>query len=118
MQSHPSYAALAPIATKYPRAAGALFQTYNDILHAQEWTEVEVIELQSVKRAAIAGKKPKTDEKLYVLPCALAETLSFGWFQEAFAELSDPPEIIVAITSDDASIVYYKLSRGLVKPQL
>ncbi|KAJ7845445.1 hypothetical protein B0H14DRAFT_3868096 [Mycena olivaceomarginata] len=54
------YAALAHVLPKYPRAAGSLFQAYNDILL----------------------------------------------------------EIFLAITSDDASIVYYKLSRGIVKPQI
>lgn len=36
--------------------------------------------------------------------------------QTAFKELDNPPEIYVAITSEDASIVYYKLSLGIVKP--
>ncbi|KAJ7058827.1 tRNA intron endonuclease [Mycena amicta] len=118
MQTHPSYTVLAPIVAKYPRAAGSLFQTYNDILYAQEWTDVKVIELEGISRPAISGKKPKTHTTLYVVPCSLAETLSFGWLQQAFTQLSDPPEIFLAIISDDASIVYYKLSRGIVKPQL
>jgi len=36
--------------------------------------------------------------------------------QQAFSLLSDPPEIYLAITSEDASIVYYKISLGIVKP--
>ncbi|KAF7306273.1 Sen15 domain-containing protein [Mycena indigotica] len=135
MQRHPSYKVLQPVVTKYPRAAGCLFQTYNDIVYgqsrffrpddyetealsAQGWTDVQVLELEGLSRAAISGKKPKMDATLYVVPCSLAETLSFGWLQDAFTQLSDPPEIFLAITSDDASIVYYKLSRGIVKPQL
>ena len=36
--------------------------------------------------------------------------------QDAFKLLSNPPEIYLGITSDDASIVYYKISQGIVKP--
>ncbi|KAJ7643969.1 tRNA intron endonuclease [Roridomyces roridus] len=118
MEKHPSYQALAHVLPKYPRAAGCIFQTYNDILLAQQWTEVQVVELESISRAAITGKKPKTDTTLHVVPCSLAETLSFGWLMKAFSQLGDPPEIYLAITSDDASLVYYKLSRGIVKPHI
>jgi len=36
----------------------------------------------------------------------------------AFEDMGDVPELYVAITAEDSSIVYYKLSKGLVKPQL
>jgi tRNA-splicing endonuclease subunit Sen15 len=67
---------------KYPQAAGSLFQAYNDILlgedyqpvlffmvprihlsdafSVQQWTDVQVVDLEGVSRAAITGKKPKT----------------------------------------------------------
>ncbi|KAF8215060.1 hypothetical protein K438DRAFT_1659917, partial [Mycena galopus ATCC 62051] len=78
----------------------------------QQWTDVEVVELGDVSRAAISGKKPGTDAAtLYVVPCALAETP----LTTAFTLLSDPAEVFLAITADDASIVYYKLSRGIVQ---
>ncbi|KAJ6622663.1 tRNA intron endonuclease [Mycena sp. CBHHK59/15] len=118
MEAHPSYQALAHVIPKYPRAAGCLFQAYNDILLVQQWSDVEVVDLEGVSRGAIKGKKPKTETTLHVIPCSLAETLSFSWLQTAFTLLSDPPEIYLAITSDDASIVYYKISRGIVKPQV
>ncbi|KAJ7740252.1 tRNA intron endonuclease [Mycena maculata] len=118
MEAHPSYQALAHVVPKYPRAAGSLFQAYNDILLVQKWSDVKVVDLPNVSRAAITGRKPKTDAILHVVPCSLAETLSFGWLKTAFTLLSDPLEIYLAITSDDASLVYYKISRGIVKPQV
>ncbi|KAK7048732.1 Sen15 domain-containing protein [Favolaschia claudopus] len=118
MQAHPSYPALAHLLPKYPRAAGSLFQAYNDIVLVQQWKDINVVDLEGISRVAITGKKPKTDAISYVVPCSLAETVSFGWLTTAFTLLSDPPEIFLAITSDDASIVYYKLSRGIVKPQV
>ncbi|KAF8061664.1 tRNA intron endonuclease [Lyophyllum atratum] len=116
MESHPSYQTLAPILSKYPRAAGSVFQAFNDIVFAQQWTNVEVIELESCERAAIKGQKPNTELSLHVVPCTLSETVSFAWLRDAFTLLSDPPEIYLAITSEDASIVYYKISQGIVKP--
>ncbi|KAJ7909657.1 tRNA intron endonuclease [Mycena leptocephala] len=110
MQAHPSIS-LEHVLPKYPRAAGSLFQAYNDILLVQQWTDVKVVDLEAVSRAAITGKKPNTDVTLHV-------TLSFAWLKTAFTQLSDPPEIYLAITSDDASIVYYKISRGIIKPQV
>lgn len=38
--------------------------------------------------------------------------------ENAFVSLDNPPEVYLAITSEDSSIVYYKISRGIVKPPL
>ncbi|TFK34736.1 tRNA intron endonuclease [Crucibulum laeve] len=116
MENHPSYSALSDVVEKYPRTAGSLFQAYNDILYAQQWQDVEVLDLEGCERGAIQGCKKDTETILHVVPCSLAETVSFAWLQTAFTLLSDPPEIYLAITSEDASIVYYKISRGIVKP--
>ncbi|KAF8965128.1 tRNA intron endonuclease [Flammula alnicola] len=133
MESHTSFPVLSPFIAKYPRASSSLVQAYNDIVYAQQWNGVEVIDLESCSRGAIKGKKAGTEETLYVVPCALAETLSFAWLQDAFAQLfpkpssadtsetntpadSTTPFLYLAITSQDASIVYYKLSKGIVKP--
>ncbi|GLB35500.1 putative molybdopterin binding oxidoreductase [Lyophyllum shimeji] len=113
MESHPSYKILAPVLQKYPRAASGLFQAYNDVVYAQQWTDVEVIDLELCGRAAIRGRKRNTAEDLHVVPCTLSETLSFAWLRDAFVLLSNPPEIYLAITSEDASIVYYKISQGI-----
>ncbi|KII90652.1 hypothetical protein PLICRDRAFT_107005, partial [Plicaturopsis crispa FD-325 SS-3] len=110
------YPLLSSLLSKYPRTAGSLFQTYNDLLLAQQWTEVEVVDLQSCQRGAIKGKRPNTDIQLAVVPCSLAESLSLEWMQNAFGGLGKPAYVYLAITSDDASIVYYKISRGMVKP--
>ncbi|RDB14916.1 tRNA-splicing endonuclease subunit SEN15 [Hypsizygus marmoreus] len=116
MESHPSFQGLSEILEKYPRAAGAMFQAYNDVVYAQQWADVEVIELPDCKRGAIKGRKPDTDDVLHVVPCTLAETLSISWLQSALSHLLNPPQVYLAITSEDASIVYYKISQGIVKP--
>ncbi|KAA1469694.1 hypothetical protein DENSPDRAFT_638003 [Dentipellis sp. KUC8613] len=116
METHPTYAVLAPYLTKYSNAAGAVYQTYNDLLLAQRWSDLEVVELPSCGRCGFRGFRPETIAVSCVVPCSLAEMISMSWLQDAFEGFGNPPELYVAISSDDASTVYYKLSQGIVKP--
>ncbi|KAH9841486.1 tRNA intron endonuclease [Rhodofomes roseus] len=116
MEQHPSYTELSALVPKYPRSAGALFQTYNDLKLAQQWTDLEVVDLTSCSRGALKGRRPKVEAVLCVIPCSLAESLSIAWLHDAFGELGSPPHIYLAINTEDSSIVYYKISPGIVKP--
>ncbi|KZT02037.1 uncharacterized protein LAESUDRAFT_738899 [Laetiporus sulphureus 93-53] len=116
MQAHPSYPELSALLPKYPRAAGALFQTYNDLKLSQQWSGLEVIDLTACSRGAFRGKRPKTDDVLYVIPCSLSESLSTAWLKDAFRDLGSPDNVYLAINDQDSSIVYYKISPGIVKP--
>ncbi|KAF9074454.1 tRNA intron endonuclease [Rhodocollybia butyracea] len=123
MDIHPSYSALASVVERYPAHGGALFQTYNDLKLAQQWRDVEVKDLGQVcKRGGIQGRRPKTaadaDSLLHVVPCALAESISMVWLKDVFEALGNPSSIYLAVVSDDSSIVYYKLSSGIVKPSI
>ncbi|KAF5360736.1 hypothetical protein D9756_005102 [Leucocoprinus leucothites] len=118
MDKHPSYPVLAPLLAKYPRSSGSLFQAYNDIVYVQEWKDVQVAELESCSRGAITGRKKGSDTTLHVVPCTLSEALSTQLLEDAFTLLGKPSEIYLAITSEDASIVYYKISAGIVKPSI
>ncbi|KAF9025057.1 hypothetical protein BDZ89DRAFT_1092682 [Hymenopellis radicata] len=114
--THPSNEALDALITKYPETSGCLFQVYNDILYAQSWTDVRVVDLGLLLRGAVKGRRDTDTDTVYVVPCALAESLSYAWLQNAFKALEDPAEIYLGISADDSSIVYYKLSAGIVKP--
>ncbi|KAJ3992661.1 tRNA intron endonuclease [Lentinula boryana] len=112
LEIHPSYPALASLVEKYPAHRGSLFQTYNDILLAQQWRDVQVIDLGDCRRGALRGKRPKTatdpESLLDVIPCSLAESITLAWYRQLY----------LAVVSDDSSIVYYKLSPGIVKPSI
>jgi tRNA-splicing endonuclease subunit Sen15 len=120
MDRHPSYALLKPHLSAHPRTAGALFQTYNDITLAQRWTDVRVLDLPGAAgRAGLVGRRPDAETDAYVVPCALAETLSPAWIRAVFDAL--PPGVeafFLAIVAEDSSVVYYKLSKGIAKPPL
>ncbi|KIY69261.1 hypothetical protein CYLTODRAFT_372999 [Cylindrobasidium torrendii FP15055 ss-10] len=118
--THPSAEILAPLLSKYPATSSSLFQVYNDVRYAQSWTDVQVVDLG--ERGAVKGKRSDTDEDepetSYVVPCRISETISFSWIQEAFSALDGPEAVYLGITADDSSVVYYKLSKGIVKPPL
>jgi len=119
MENHVSYPALASLAKSYPRAANSLFATYNDLLHAQRWEDLTVLDLPACTRGALSGRRPNSEPTtLYVLPCSMSESLSTSWLTDAFKALNDPEGIYLAISTEDSSIVYYKISRGFVKPAL
>jgi len=118
MEKHPSFSAVSHLLKKYPAVGGALFQTYNDLSLGQGWKDVQVLDLQTCSRPALKGVRPGVDECLYVLPCWRSENLTMSLILCAFEDMGDVQELYMAITAEDSSIVYYKLSRGLVKPQL
>ncbi|KAI0808008.1 hypothetical protein C8Q74DRAFT_1363439 [Fomes fomentarius] len=61
MDKHSSYEVLLPYLTKYSKAAGSLFQTYNDLKFAQQWNDVELIDVppgaQDALSAVVAHKR-------------------------------------------------------------
>ncbi|TFY65816.1 hypothetical protein EVG20_g5272 [Dentipellis fragilis] len=110
MEAHSTYPVLAPYLSKYPYSGGAVYQTYNDLLLAQRWSDLQVVELSLCGRCGFRGFRPESVAAACVVPCSLAEMLSMSWLQNAFDGFGNPPELYVAISSDDASTVYYKLN--------
>ena len=70
---------------------------------AQQWQDVQVVDLERCERGAIQGKKKDTarflsllfvqftnlqDTVLHVVPCSLSETVSFAWYGCCPSELS------------------------------
>ncbi|KIY44994.1 hypothetical protein FISHEDRAFT_67240 [Fistulina hepatica ATCC 64428] len=118
MESHASFQALASYLKKYARSSDSLFQTYNDLLYTQKWLDLEVIDFPVCSRCIIKGRNPVTKSIMHVMPCSLAEVVSYSWIKDAFPALGNPEEIYLAITDDDSSLVYYKISQGIVKPPM
>lgn len=77
-----------------------------------------MLDLETCSRPALRGIRPGTDASAYVLPCWLSENLTMSLINSAFEDMGEVSELYMAITAEDSSIVYYKLSKGLVKPQL
>ncbi|KAF8527424.1 tRNA intron endonuclease, partial [Hysterangium stoloniferum] len=111
------YFKISSLTKKYPHLSGALFQTFNDLLLAQRWYDLEIRETLTAKHVIIEGKRPETHLTHIVVPCHLSDSLSMKWLTSIFEDLNDVPELYLAIISEDSSIVYYRISSGIVKPQ-
>jgi len=96
-----------------------LFQVYSDIVYAQQWVEVDVKDITEVGRIVISGKKSTDDNCRVIVPCSLTETFTIDWLKQIYTHHTPPiTEFWLAIVSDDSSFVYYKMSRGIVKPPM
>ncbi|KAH9051478.1 hypothetical protein EDB87DRAFT_1571636, partial [Lactarius vividus] len=93
---------------RYPwtRTASAIFQTYNDLLLVQQWSDLELVDLPMCERYLCAS----------VVPCSLVESLDE--FQSAFSGFEPCGELFLVISAEDSSIVYYKLPMGITKSPL
>jgi len=120
MESHPIHSDdVRDLCQKYPRQAGSFFQAISDLKFSQKWLEVEAVDLEKAGRIVISGRKDAQEPLRIVAPCSLSESLSIQWLNAIFDEVSPPPtEIYLGITSEDSSIVYYRLSKGIVKPPI
>lgn len=122
-ERHAAYAVVEPLCAKYPAQASALFQTYVDLKYAARWRALAVHDTASFGMpgwAILVGEAPNTNQtRQVVLPLSLERTVNTHMFTELFAHL--PPDavashILLALMSNDATVVYYKLSQGMVKP--
>ncbi|CAE6461976.1 unnamed protein product [Rhizoctonia solani] len=119
MEQHPSFSTLREYIQKYPKSRGAVYQAYNDILYAQQWAEVQVIDASNVGRVIISGIRPEQTHRSFIIPCGLHEVLSIDWMSGVFQGLPNSEELdaYLGIVSEDSSIVYYKITPGIVKPK-
>jgi len=119
MEAHPNYEVVRAMCTKYPKLAQCVFQTYSDIMFVQQWADVNVVEIPELSRPVITGRNAADEHTRIVVPCSLSENLSIEWLNDVFRNCSPTPnEIWIGIVGDDSSMVYYKLSKGIVKPPM
>ncbi|GAA5919366.1 hypothetical protein JCM5296_002276 [Sporobolomyces johnsonii] len=132
--SHPLAPSILPTCRRFPHQASALFQAFVDLSLAQQWRDLEVLELDDCRCAVLRGR-PKTPAKsppAVVLPMGLQTPTTLASFVP-FLPLSipddthspasyppaptEPPTIYLAIVEKDGSIVYYVLRQGIVSPK-
>ncbi|GAA5997187.1 hypothetical protein JCM5350_000103 [Sporobolomyces pararoseus] len=140
--NHPLAHEILPYCQKFPAQSSSLFQSYVDLRLAQQWRDLEVIELDEISTVVLRGR-PKTPAKAppaVVLPMNLTTPTSIKSLDSvlsAIAKLPAPesttstttstkdstdsasssPTIYLAIVEKDSSIVYYVLRQGIVSPK-
>ncbi|WFD36707.1 hypothetical protein MCUN1_003594 [Malassezia cuniculi] len=134
-EDHPVYPRVREICAKYPMQAGPLFQTFVDLQFGARWRELEVFDvpkqspqdtgrLGSAGLAFIRGIPKDTKEPVAVLPIELDDTLNASLYvanalltriRDVFSS-AGASQVLLAMMSSDATVVYYRLSQGMVKP--
>ncbi|GAA6061418.1 hypothetical protein JCM10212_004476 [Sporobolomyces blumeae] len=140
--NHPLAPKILPHCRKFPDQAAALFQSFVDLSLAQQWRDLEVVELDQCSTVVLRGR-PKTPAKAppaIVLPMNLHTPTSLASLDNVLKAVSslesrqsEPPEraegdlevpsteqsttIYLAIVERDSSIVYYVLRQGIVSPK-
>ncbi|AAS52055.1 ADR135Wp [Eremothecium gossypii ATCC 10895] len=99
----------------------------NNLVHYQQWSDVEVVPLRDREalRGRPAQKLSNDDEEIgveYVLPVELSQYRSSGVTLEAldkvFSQLpASCKRVVLAISSDDGTVVYYTVYQGLQRPR-
>ncbi|KAG5520095.1 hypothetical protein PMAC_001171 [Pneumocystis sp. 'macacae'] len=92
-----------------------------DLLLSQLWEELKIYQLPS-NRSIIQGVSPQSHKTFYVYPCSLEERVSIKKICKLYDEVwdilgKDKQTLLLGIVSSDSTIVYYKMSNGLVKPR-
>ncbi|GAA5931481.1 hypothetical protein JCM1841_003550 [Sporobolomyces salmonicolor] len=135
--SHPLAPRILPTCRRFPEQASALFQAFVDLSLAQQWRDLEVLELDHCRCAILRGR-PKTPAKsppAVVLPMGLQTPTTLASLSSVLTALdslpppstaspssdppasTEPPTVYLAIVEKDGSIVYYVLRQGIVSPK-
>ncbi|PVF92793.1 hypothetical protein CPB86DRAFT_716840, partial [Serendipita vermifera] len=134
---------LAGLTAKYPKYSGTLIQTHSDLAFSQRWRNVIAVDLHVAKRPALLGvrNEEESDVASIVVPFQPTEAVTMVLIQDIFNSMdpkilklreddlgywsSEATEIAwhdthfyVAVIAPDSSQVYYKVGRGIIKPQM
>ncbi|GAA5953617.1 hypothetical protein JCM8115_004105 [Rhodotorula mucilaginosa] len=144
--NHPLAHLVLPACKRFPTQSAALFQATVDLHLAQQWKDVEVVELDECACAVIKGRPPKASADSppsFVYPMGLqqptnlrqlgdvikaistrfpkaaapSEPSAASAFTDSPAAPSTTTTIFLAMIEKDSSIVYYVLRNGIVSPK-
>ncbi|WFD04790.1 hypothetical protein MVES1_000114 [Malassezia vespertilionis] len=127
---HPAYPAVELLCEKYPVQRAALFQTFVDLQYAAAWCDLRAVDIPRDIQgdvytfggkgwAMLIGFAPDSTVPQSVLPMAIEQAFTTSMIADLFASLPEDvvqTHILLAMMSGDATVVYYKLSRGMTKP--
>ncbi|ORX92633.1 hypothetical protein K493DRAFT_41856 [Basidiobolus meristosporus CBS 931.73] len=118
---HPKYQEVAAACESFPEEAATLFQVYLDLTLEKEWAWVKAKEIGGVAKVVLEGKKGLEEEKQFIVPTSTSEPWSIERLEELFDEFQraigdKPSSVMLAITSSDSTVVYYRVYSGIVPP--
>jgi len=88
---------------------------------SQRWNDLEIFDAEDGRCCFLKGRMSKQEadtEKQVVYPLSLGDSTDMATLYGLFEVLDPaPPSILLAIAAEDSSIVYYKISKGIVAPK-
>ncbi|GAA6007125.1 hypothetical protein JCM10207_001518 [Rhodosporidiobolus poonsookiae] len=142
---HPLAPHVLPACKRFPHQASSLFQAFVDLSLAQQWRDLEVVELEECSCAILRGrpKEPRKAPPAIVLPMGLTTPTSLSALTAVLQAVAtrypssspspadassaplppstksedDPTTVYLAMVEKDASIVYYVLRKGIISPK-
>ncbi|KAK4700701.1 hypothetical protein P7C70_g5546, partial [Phenoliferia sp. Uapishka_3] len=122
MWKSPHAQTILPFAKRYPSLASALLRTWDDLSLAQDWKNLEVVDLPECGCAVIKGVPKNKKEMALVLPMNMALPVTMAQLSQLFSALGSefgvdgPHTVYLGIVEKDSSVVYYVLREGIVSP--
>ncbi|XP_054837431.1 tRNA-splicing endonuclease subunit Sen15 isoform X1 [Eublepharis macularius] len=138
LAAHPTLTRMTSLDVADSSRVYAAFLVYLDLLEARNWHEVSYVGLAEFQLVCLRGREREADDLQVVVPVPVHVSFSHDWFQGRSGKLqasqpdvntgmrqimkrtctvSDSPmSIMLAIVESDSTIVYYKLTDGLVTP--
>ncbi|GAA5985165.1 hypothetical protein JCM10908_002552 [Rhodotorula pacifica] len=89
--NHPLAHLVLPACKRFPTQAGALFQATVDLSLAQQWRDVEVVDLEECNCAVIKGRPPKSGAKSppsFVYPMGLQQPTNLRQLTDVITAIS------------------------------
>ncbi|ORX66018.1 hypothetical protein DL89DRAFT_270407 [Linderina pennispora] len=123
MNSHPKFKEAASMCGQFPRRARILFQAYMNVKYEQRHDSVKMEVLENTQLPVLTSAAPTNKQKMHIfVPVSAAEDISIKLLGDILRDCQTcvAPESLesvhLAIIDNDSTIVYYKISEGLVLP--
>lgn len=121
------------VKSKEPEAGNSAWAdvVLNNLNHQQLWTKLSKVELSTLPASVflLSGTPfeklhpddPDDTPKEWVLPCATEDTISVSRLASIFEGIKNLGEtvnrLVMAMVTNDSTVVYYIVNEGLVKPR-
>ncbi|XP_025113274.1 probable tRNA-splicing endonuclease subunit sen15 [Pomacea canaliculata] len=97
------------------------FLVYKDLCEVRAWRNVELHFSPSLGRPYVSGRSCLSSPLEVVLPLSVDSSVSHAYIQSLFEHLQIGGQnfnrIILGVCASDSSIVYYKVSRDIIRPE-
>ncbi|XP_073439009.1 tRNA-splicing endonuclease subunit Sen15 isoform X2 [Dendrobates tinctorius] len=99
------------------------FLVYMDLLEVRNWNDVQILSAPELHLIYLCGKEKDDSAPQVIIPTPVSTSCSHGRIQQLLklnpASEENPKadcSVLLAIVETDSTIVYYKLTDGLVIP--